>query len=57
MSVHYKFKAALDYSTITFDGIHISVADLKKAIIDQKRLAKSADSDLQITNAQTKDGE
>jgi E3 ubiquitin-protein ligase RBBP6 len=57
MSVHYKFKAALDYSTVTFDGIHISVGDLKKEIIEQKRLAKNADFDLQIQNAQTKEGE
>lgn len=56
MSVHYKFKAALDFSTVTFDGIHISVAELKKAIIDQKRLGKNADFDLQIINAQTKEG-
>lgn len=56
MSVHYKFKAALEFSTVTFDGIHISVLELKKAIIDQKRLGKSADFDLQIINAQTKEG-
>jgi len=56
MSVHYKFKAALDYSTVTFDGIHISVGDLKKEIIEQKRLGKNADFDLQIQNAHTKEG-
>ena len=56
MSVHYKFKAALDFSTVSFDGIHISVADLKEAIIDQKKLAKNADFDLQIMNAQTNEG-
>jgi len=56
MSVHYKFKTELGFSTVTFDGIHISVAELKRAIIDQKRLAKSTDFDLQITNAQTKEG-
>lgn len=55
MSVHYKFKAALDFSTVTFDGIHISVSELKKSIIDQKRLGKNADFDLQIINAQTKE--
>ncbi|XP_055702927.1 uncharacterized protein LOC129801679 isoform X2 [Phlebotomus papatasi] len=55
MSVHYKFKSALDFDTITFDGLHISVADLKKAIIQQKRIGKIADFDLQITNAQTKE--
>lgn len=55
MSVHYKFKSTLDFDTITFDGLHISVADLKKAIIHQKRLGKTMDFDLQITNAQTKE--
>lgn len=56
MSVHYKFKSTLDYDTITFDGLHISVADLKKAILQQKRLSKITDFDLQIINAQTKEG-
>lgn len=56
MSVHYKFKSALDFDTITFDGLHISVADLKKEIKERKRLGKVIDYDLQITNAQTKEG-
>lgn len=56
MSVHYKFKSALDYDTISFDGLHISVADLKKEIINKKKLGKTQDFDLQITNAQTKEG-
>ncbi|GIX75983.1 e3 ubiquitin-protein ligase RBBP6 [Caerostris extrusa] len=55
MSVHYKFKSNLDHDTVTFDGLNISVADLKKSIIQQKRIGKSADFDLQITNAQTKE--
>uniref|UniRef100_A0A0A1XQR7 E3 ubiquitin-protein ligase RBBP6 n=1 Tax=Zeugodacus cucurbitae TaxID=28588 RepID=A0A0A1XQR7_ZEUCU len=55
MSVHYKFKSALDFDTVTFDGLNISVGDLKKAIIHQKRLGKVTDFDLQITNAQTKE--
>ncbi|XP_066261966.1 E3 ubiquitin-protein ligase RBBP6-like isoform X2 [Euwallacea similis] len=53
MSVHYRFKSALEYDTITFDGLHISVKDLKNAIIQQKRIGKSTDFDLRITNAQT----
>lgn len=56
MSVHYKFKSALDFDTITFDGLHISVADLKKSIVHQKRIGKTMDFDLNITNAQTKEG-
>ena len=57
MSIHYKFKSAIDYDTITFDGLHISVSDLKKSIVHQKRLGKATDFDLMITNAQTNEGE
>ncbi len=53
MSVHYKFKNSKDFDKVTFDGLHISVIDLKKAIWQQRKSGKSADSDLQITNAQT----
>jgi E3 ubiquitin-protein ligase RBBP6 len=56
MSIHYKFKSAIDYDTITFDGLHISVSDLKKAIVHQKKLGKATDFDLMITNAQTNEG-
>ncbi|XP_060522981.1 E3 ubiquitin-protein ligase RBBP6 isoform X2 [Cylas formicarius] len=55
MSVHYRFKSALEYDTITFDGLHISVKDLKNSIIQQKRIGKSTDFDLRITNAQTQE--
>ena len=54
--VHYKFKSSLDYDTATFDGMHISLGDLKKAIIAQKRLGKNNDFEIQVTNAQTKEG-
>lgn len=53
MSVHYKFKSAISYDTITFDGLHISMKDLKKAILHQKQIGKNTDFDLQVTNAQT----
>lgn len=56
MSVHYKFKSAREFDTITFDGLHISVDDLKKAISQRNRIGKTADFDLLITNAQTKEG-
>lgn len=56
MSVHYKFKSALTFDTITFDGLHISVRDLKKEILQQKQIGRTADFDLQITNAQTNEG-
>lgn len=57
MSVHYKFKSSLEYDTITFDGLHISLKDLKAAIVQQKKIGKGTDFDLQVTNAQTKEGE
>ena len=54
-SVHYKFKSQNDYDTVTFDGLHISLADLKKAIMTQKRIVRAV-FDLQVTNAQTGEG-
>lgn len=55
-SVHYKFKSSLDYKTLMFEGIQISVGELKKLIYENEKIGKSADFDLQITNAQTKQG-
>ncbi|KAL7290181.1 hypothetical protein TKK_0015891 [Trichogramma kaykai] len=56
MSVHYKFKSTLDYYTVSFDGLYISVADLKKNILQQQKIGKKADFELLITDAQTKEG-
>lgn len=53
--VHYKFKSSLEYQTVTFDGLHISVGDLKKEIANQKRM-RPGDFELEITNAQTGEG-
>ncbi|KAK9766236.1 Protein mpe1 [Basidiobolus ranarum] len=51
--VYYKFKSAKDYDVCTFDGTGISVFDLKKEIIQAKKLGKGTDFDLAIYNAQT----
>jgi hypothetical protein len=56
MSVHYKFKSAKNFDTITFEGAVISVAELKREIIKQQKLSKANDFDLEITNAQTHEG-
>eukprot|EP00118_Oscarella_pearsei_P004799 m.21008 g.21008 ORF g.21008 m.21008 type:complete len:261 (+) comp28121_c0_seq3:248-1030(+) len=53
--VHYKYKNSLDYDTITFDGLHISLNDLRQAIMAQKKIGKSNDFVLQVVNAQTKE--
>ena len=55
MSVYYKFRSTKDFDTVRFDGLHISVGQLKKDIIQQKRIGKDADYELQIIDAQTKE--
>eukprot|EP01133_Synstelium_polycarpum_P015222 gene15222-18013_t len=55
MSVHFKFKSAIDYDTVTFEGTHITVSDLKKLIAVKKKLGKTTDFDLVISNAQSQE--
>jgi len=55
--VHYKFQSSSEHDTITFDGLAISLFDLKEAILAKSKLGVSSDFKLQITNAQTNDGE
>ena len=52
MSVRYKFKNDIEYSAIPCDGFHISVGDLKRAIVRAKRLGRVTDFDLDVTNQQ-----
>ncbi|VDN18432.1 unnamed protein product [Gongylonema pulchrum] len=52
-SIHYKFKATLEYKTLIFDGLHISVNDLKKEICEKENI-KAESFDLVLTNAHTK---
>uniref|UniRef100_A0A915BQD7 E3 ubiquitin-protein ligase RBBP6 n=1 Tax=Parascaris univalens TaxID=6257 RepID=A0A915BQD7_PARUN len=52
-SIHYKFKATLEYKTLTFNGLHISVNDLKKEICEKENI-KAESFDLLLTNAHTK---
>ena len=40
---------------MVFDGLNITLKDLKRQIMDREKL-RAADCDLQITNAQTKEG-
>ena len=48
----YKFKAAKEYSKLPFDGLHISVFDLKQEILKAKKLNVD-EFDVVISNAQT----
>ncbi|XP_068271213.1 E3 ubiquitin-protein ligase RBBP6-like [Nyctibius grandis] len=52
--VQYKFFSKLNYGTVTFNGPHICLGDLKRQIMAREKL-KAANCDLQITNAQTKE--
>ncbi|XP_064296489.1 E3 ubiquitin-protein ligase RBBP6-like [Phalacrocorax carbo] len=52
--VHYKFFSRLNYDTVTFSGLHITLRDLKRQIMGREKL-KATRSDLQISNAQTKE--
>nr|CAB3265457.1 E3 ubiquitin-protein ligase RBBP6 [Phallusia mammillata] len=51
-AIHYKFSSSNEYKNITFDGITISLLDLKRAVMEKQKL-KSTELDLHITNAQT----
>mgnify|MGYP000137021802 CR=1 FL=1 len=56
-AIHYRFKTAKTWDTITFEGGVLSVIDLKRGIVSQKKLGKTAtDFDLLLTNAQTGEG-
>ncbi|XP_074875445.1 E3 ubiquitin-protein ligase RBBP6-like [Buteo buteo] len=50
--VHYKFFSKLNYDMVTFDGLYISLPDLKLQIMAREKLT-AASCDLLITNAQT----
>ncbi|XP_047195746.1 E3 ubiquitin-protein ligase RBBP6-like [Hippoglossus stenolepis] len=50
--VHYKFSSKLHYKTVPFDGLHITLKELKRKIMGRECL-KATKADLQITNEQT----
>uniref|UniRef100_A0A8C8TDF6 DWNN domain-containing protein n=1 Tax=Peromyscus maniculatus bairdii TaxID=230844 RepID=A0A8C8TDF6_PERMB len=52
--VHYKFSSKLNYDMIIFDGLQISLCDLKKQIMGREKL-KAANSDLWIFDAETQE--
>ncbi|XP_052817872.1 E3 ubiquitin-protein ligase RBBP6-like [Mya arenaria] len=49
--VHYKFKNSVEYDSVTFDGLAISLRDLKQSIMRKKNM-RPEDIDLQVINAQ-----
>ena len=55
--IHFKFKSSLDYEKLTFDGLHISLSDLKEAIMKQKKIGSVNQYTLSVKDAQSKKGE
>ncbi len=53
----YQQTASQAYDTVHFEGPVLSVLDLKKAIVNQKKMMGNDDFDLFIQNAQTGEGE
>ncbi|TKR95418.1 hypothetical protein L596_009592 [Steinernema carpocapsae] len=52
-SIHYKFRSSLESKCHTFDGLHISVAELKKAIYTKEGLREES-FELVLSNGHTK---
>jgi len=55
-TIYWKFKnTKQEFSSVTFDGTHVTILDLKRAIIKQKKLQQTPNQpfDLSITNAHT----
>ena len=54
--IHFKFSNTFENDKIKFDGLHISLGDLKDAIIKQKNLKANLYT-LKIIDSQSKKGE
>lgn len=54
--IRYKFKSALEFDKVTFDGLQISVADLREKIMLLKKMNVNDQFTLEIMEAQTKKG-
>lgn len=55
MSVRYKFKNDKNGSTLLIDGFHISVRDLKRGIVEAKKLGRVTDFDLVVKESNTEE--
>jgi E3 ubiquitin-protein ligase RBBP6 len=58
--IHYKLITNLNYEKLTFDGVNLSVYELKKQILEKKFKRNSSSNkhfeiDLEVTNADTQE--
>ena len=54
--IHFKSVYNNKYDKITFDGVSLSLAQLKKLISEKSKFVKQVDFDLEITNDDTLEG-
>jgi protein MPE1 len=54
--IHYKLVSKTNYDKITFDGVSLTLGQLKKLIFERAKFTKRFDYDLEIKNADTKEG-
>lgn len=56
--IHFKTVYNNNFDKVTFDGVSLTLAQLKKLIFEKNifKLSKQIDFDLEITNADTNEG-
>ena len=54
--IRFKFKSSLEYEKLTFDGLQISLGELKDAIMKQKKIGLANQYTLSVVDAQSKKG-
>jgi hypothetical protein len=52
--VHFKFKSALTYDSVQFDGSFVTVGELKALIAEKKGIGRDATSELVLSDARSK---
>ena len=54
--IHFKSVYNVNYDKITFDGVSLTLSQLKKLISEKSKFVKQLDFDLEISNADTGEG-
>ena len=56
--IHFKFVYKTSFDKVTFDGVNLTLSQLKKLIVEKSKLTqnKQLDYDLEITNVDTNEG-
>ncbi len=54
--VHFKSAFNVNFDKVTFDGVSLTLGQLKKLISEKSKLVKQVDYDLELSNADTGQG-